>query len=78
MDLGYSYHITFSKEAFIKYDRLQKPIYITTAIGVQLQGVAIDIVGLKVILGDLVKPITLSGILYVPGLSGNLISVLQL
>lgn len=78
VDSGCSRHMTFCKEAFTEYYRLDNPVLISTATGAQLQGVAEGTVTLQVTVQGQTRPISLSGVLHVPGLTGSLISVLQL
>lgn len=78
VDSGCSRHMTYHKGAFQDYNKLQEPIIINTASGVQLQGIAEGTVALTVLVDSVLKPVLLTGVLHVPGLSGSLISVLQL
>jgi hypothetical protein len=70
--------MTFYKGAFTEYYRLDQPIMITTATGALLQGVAEGTVELQIKEDSYYKIVRLSEVLYVIGLSGNLILVLQL
>jgi Pol polyprotein, beta-barrel domain/Zinc knuckle/Domain of unknown function (DUF4219)/gag-polypeptide of LTR copia-type len=78
VDSGSSRHMTFCREAFIEYYRLEDPILINTATGAQLQGIAEGTVTLQVTVQGRTRPISIHGVLHVPGLAGSLISVLQL
>jgi hypothetical protein len=78
VDSGCSRHMTFCKEAFTEYYRLQEPVIINTATGAQLQGIAEGTVRLQITVQGHTKPVLLTGVLHVPGLTGSLISVLQL
>jgi hypothetical protein len=78
IDSGCSRHMTFCKEAFTEYFRLQDPVVINTATGAQLQGVAEGSVTLQINVEGQSRTILLTGVLHVPGLTGSLISVLQL
>jgi hypothetical protein len=78
VDSGCSKHMTFCKEAFSEYYPLDNPVLINTATGAQLQGIAEGTVTLQVTVQGHTRPISLTGVLHVPGLAGSLISVLQL
>lgn len=78
LDSGCSRHMTFCKEAFNEYYRLQEPVLINTATGAQLQGIAEGTVTVQIVVRGQVKPVTITGVLHVPGLVGSLLSVLQL
>jgi hypothetical protein len=78
VDSGCSRHMTFYKKAFKEYYKLQQPISISTATGAFLQGIAEGIVVLEPEIGGHSKPVILIGVLHVPGLTGSLISVMQL
>ena len=76
LDSGCSRHITFCKEAFNKYYRLQEPVLINTATGAQLQGITEGAVTVQIVVRGQVKPVTITGVLYVLGLAGSLLFVL--
>ena len=76
VDSGCSRHMTFYREAFIAYYRLPEPININTATGTRLQAIGEGTIELQVVVQGVIKPITLTKVLYVPGLSGSLISVI--
>lgn len=78
VDSGCSKHMTPYKSAFKEYSRLEVPTEVNTASGAKLLGVGIGSVTVRVAVGGSIKPITITGVLYVPGLAGSLISVLQL
>ena len=76
VDSGCSRHMTFYKEAFKEYYRLEELITINTASRAQLQGIAEGSVVLQVLRDGVLKPVELTRVLHVLGLSGSLISVL--
>jgi hypothetical protein len=78
VDSGASRHMTYFKEAFTEYSALQEPITILTANGTELQALGQGTVVLKVPKNGTVSLAELTGVLYVPGLTGSLISVSQL
>jgi hypothetical protein len=78
VDSGCSRHMTFHRAAFDTYTPLRKTIKISTASGTILEGVAKGTVSLSILLNSQIKTVKISGVVHVPGLSGSLISVLQL
>jgi hypothetical protein len=78
IDSGCSRHMTYYKDVFVDYNRLAEPVIINTASGAQLQGIAEGSIVLHVLRNRQLELVTLTGVLHVPGLSGSLISVLQL
>jgi hypothetical protein len=70
--------MTYYKDAFLEYNRLIEPVIINTASGAQIQGIAEGTVVLYVLRNGQREPVTLTRVLHVPGLSGSLISVVQL
>jgi hypothetical protein len=78
VDSGASRHMTYFKEAFTKYSTLQEPVPIITANGTELQAIGQGTVVLKVLKKGTVSLAKLIEVLYVPGLTGSLISVSQL
>jgi hypothetical protein len=76
MDSGYSRHITYAEESFSTYSVLDEPIKVITASGAVIQAIAEGIIQLKITLKGELYTIALTGVLYVPGLAGSLISVL--
>jgi hypothetical protein len=78
VDSGYSRHITYTRWKFDDYIELDKPIDVTIASGATIQAIGQGIVRLQALVYSLIRPVRLVDILYVPGLAGSLISVLQL
>jgi hypothetical protein len=78
VDSGASRHMTYCRDAFTEFSALQEPIVIQTANGAELQAVGQGTVVLKVPRKGAVSPVALTEVLYVPGLAGSLISVVQL
>jgi hypothetical protein len=78
VDSGCSRHMTFYKEAFQDYYKLQEPVVIITATGALLQGVGEGTVALQPVVQGQARAVELTRVLHVPGLTGSLISVLQL
>src|SRR6266536_6257038 len=70
--------MTYYRDVFVEYYKLDEPVVISTASGAQLQGIAEGTIALKVLRDGEYWPVTLTGVLHVPGLSGSLISVIQL
>lgn len=70
--------MTFCKEAFSELYRLEEPITILTANGGSLQATFQGMIPLKVALLGSERTVALTEVLYVPGLAGSLISVIQL
>ena len=78
IDSGASRHMTFSRESFSDYMPLTEPILITTANGATIQALGQGTVPLRVTVQGTERAVALTEVLYAPGLSGSLISVLQL
>jgi hypothetical protein len=78
IDSGASRHMTYYRDSFIDYSALQVPIVIQTANGAKIQAIGQGTVVIKVPNKGSIKPIALTEVLYVPGLAGSLISVVQL
>jgi hypothetical protein len=78
VDSRASRHMTYFKEAFTEYSTLQEPVPIVTANGIELQAIGQGTVVLKVLKKGTVSLAELTEVLYVPGLTGSLISVSQL
>lgn len=78
VDSGASRHMTFCREAFTEYAKLRSPITINTANGAEIQAVGTGTVVLKVPRDGIVRTVNLTEVLYVPGLVGSLLSVVQL
>ena len=78
VDSGCSRHMTYYRDVFVEYYRLNEPVIINTASGAQLQGIAEGTIALRVLRDGEYRPVTLTGVLHVLGLLGSLILVLQL
>ena len=76
IDSGASRHMTFSRESFSDYMPLTEPILITTANGATIQALGQGTVPLRVTVQGTERAVALTEVLYAPGLSGSLISVL--
>jgi hypothetical protein len=78
VDSGCSRHMTFAREVFTEYRRLDSPIQVNTANRAQIQAIATGTVQLQVAIGSAVRTVALTDVLHVPRLAGSLILVLQL
>ena len=78
IDSGASRYMTFSRESFSDYMPLTEPILITTANGATIQALGQGTVPLRVTVQGTEHTVALTEVLYALGLSGSLISVLQL
>jgi hypothetical protein len=78
VDSGASRHMTYCRDAFTEFSALEEPIVIQTANGTELQAVGQGTVVLKVPRSGSIRLVELTEVLYVPGLAGSLISVIQL
>jgi hypothetical protein len=78
MDSGCSRYIIYIKESFSTYSVLDEPIKVITASGAIIQAITKGIIQLKITLKGELYTVTLIRVLYIPGLAGSLISVLQL
>jgi hypothetical protein len=78
VDSGCSRYMTYAKWKFDDYTELDKPIDVTTASGATIQAIGQGTVRLQTLVQGQVRPVRLLDVLYVPGLAGSLISVLQL
>jgi hypothetical protein len=70
--------MTFSKEAFIDYNPLDKPVNVETASGASIQGIGEGSVVLDIVLEGRNRKVLLTNVLHVPRIAGSLISVSQL
>ncbi len=68
--------MTYYRDVFIEYYKLDKPVVISIVLGAQLQGIVEGTIVLKVLRDSEYWPVTLTRVLHVPGLSGSLISVI--
>jgi hypothetical protein len=68
--------MTYLREAFTKYRVLDTPIQVTAANRAYIPAIIEGTILLQVALGAYVRTIKLTGVLYVPKLTGSLISVL--
>jgi hypothetical protein len=78
VDSGCSRHIIYIEESFNTYSVLDEPIEVITASGAIIQAIIEGIIQLKITLKGELYTVVLIGVLYIPGLIGSLISVLQL
>ena len=70
--------MTYNRTAFSDYTLLDTPIQVATASGATIPAIAEGSVQLKIALGGSIKWVTLTRVLHVPKLAGNLLSVVQL
>jgi hypothetical protein len=78
VDSGCSRHMTYARWKFEDYKELDEPIDVTTASGAIIQAIGQGTVRLQTLVQGQIRPVRLLDVLYVPGLAGSLISVLQL
>ena len=78
VDSGCSRHMTFSRDAFIDYNHLDKPVSVETASGASIQGIGEGSVVLDIVLEGQNRQVLLTNVLHVPRIAGSLISVSQL
>lgn len=77
-DCGASQHMSAHREWFINYEKLSRPVSIMIGDGNQLDGVGVGDVTLEAYDGEEWKQVVLKGVLYVPSLGFNLVSVGQI
>ena len=70
--------MTYYRDVFVEYYKLNEPIVISIALGAQLQGITEGTITLKVLRDGEYWPVILTRVLHVLGLLGSLISVIQL
>jgi hypothetical protein len=78
VDSGCSRHMTYARWKFDDYIELDEPIDVTTASGATIQAIGQGTVRLQALVQGQIRPVRLVDVLYVPGLAGSLISVIQL
>jgi hypothetical protein len=75
MDSGCSRHMTFDEKSFVNYVPLDRPIPVRLANGLEIQAIAEGTAAFDIVVRGEKRRIQLHGVLHVPGLAGNLISV---
>jgi hypothetical protein len=70
--------MTYARWKFDDYIELDEPIDVTTASGATIQVIGQRIVRLQAFVQGQIRLVRLVDVLYVPGLAGSLISVIQL
>lgn len=79
IDSACTRHMTYSREAFDEYIELEKPRKVRVANGAYIYGIGLGSITIRVFISELeVRELTLSDVLHVPQIAGNLISVPQL
>ncbi|TAQ86431.1 hypothetical protein B7494_g5234 [Chlorociboria aeruginascens] len=78
VDSGCSRHITYQQDWFSSYRILDTPIEVGTALGAIIKGIAEGTVQLRIAVQGQLRTVALTNVLYIPGLAGSLLSVLQL